>query len=223
MNSLTTRRAISLSFLALVGLLTLALVVACGGREPTVAPTSTPVPTVVPTATLDSVRTPVDAPIATPEPLAQKVWDTAVMLAEELSPRESATDEELRAAEYLAGRFSGWGYEVELQDFEAVEISRATRLVVTGPGDAVEGLSRLGYREGDRVWMFAFPVDPSSLAADGYEVEGQMAYAGRGTGEDFSGVDLNGQDCADRGGWGGVAEGEGGGGGGGRGGSGGDI
>ena len=145
------------------------------------------------------------------------------MLAEELSPRESATDEELRAAEYLAGQFSGWGYEVGLQEFEAVEIGRANRLVVLGPGDAVAALSRLGYREGDRVWMFAFPVDPSSLAADGYEVEGAMAYAGRGTGEDFSGVDLNGQDRTDRGGWGSVAEGEGGGGGGGRGGSGGDI
>ena len=116
----------------------------------------------------------------------------AVMLAEELSPRESATEEELRAAEYLAVRFSGWGYEVGLQDFEAVEIGGATRLVVLGPGDAVAGLSRLGYREGDRVWMFAFPVDPSSLAADGYEVEGQMAYAGRGTGEDFLGVDVKG-------------------------------
>ena len=157
------------------------------------APTATSAPTTLPTATLVPVQTPAEAPTPTPDPLAQKVWDTAVMLAEELSPRESATEEELRAAEYLAGRFSGWGYDVGLQDFEAVEISRATRLVVTGPGDAVEGLSRLGYREGDRVWMFAFPVDPSSLAAEGYEVEGQMAYAGRGTEEDFSGVDLKGK------------------------------
>ena len=157
------------------------------------APTSTPVPTVVPMATLAAVQTPAEAPTPTADPLAQKVWDTAVMLAEELSPRESATDEELRAAEYLAGQFSGWGYEVGLQDFEAVEISRATRLVVTGPGDAVEGLARLGFRDGEGVWMFAFPADPSSLAADGYEVEGQMAYAGRGTGEDFSGVDLKGK------------------------------
>ena len=39
-----------------------------------------------------------------------------------------------------------------------------------------------------------------------------MAYAGRGTGEDFSGVDVKGKNRADRGGWGGVAEGEGGGG-----------
>ena len=115
------------------------------------------------------------------------------MLAEELSPRESATDEELRAAEFLADQFSGWGYDVGLQEFEAVEIGRANRLVVLGPGDAVAALSRLGYREGDRVWMFAFPVDPSSLAADAYEVEGAMAYAGRGTEEDFAGVDLKGK------------------------------
>ena len=182
--------AISLTLLAL------ALAVACGGESGTEVvptPTSTAVPTVSATPTLSPVQTPAEDATSIPDPLAQKVWDTAVMLAEGLSPRESATDEELRAAEYLAGRFSGWGYEVGLQDFEAVEIGGATRLVVLGPGDAVAGLSRLGYREGDRVWMFAFPVDPSSLAADGYEVEGQMAYAGRGTEEDFLGVDLKGK------------------------------
>ena len=176
-----------------VGLLALTVVVGCGGEPATEAvptPTSTSVPTVGATAAVAATE---ETATPTPDPLAIKVWETAVMLAEELSPRESATNEELRAAEYLAGRFSGWGYEVGLQDFEAVEIGGATRLVVVGPGDAVAGLSRLGYREGDRVWMFAFPVDPSSLAADGYEVEGAMAYAGRGTGEDFAGVDLQGK------------------------------
>ena len=185
-----------LALLALAGILALALVVGCGGGSATEAvptPTSTSVPTTAPTATDGALQTPEEATTPTPDPLAMKVWNTVVMLAEELSPRESATEEELRAAEWLAGRFSGWGYEVGLQDFEAVEIGGATRLVVLGPGDAVAGLSRLGYREGDRVWMFAFPVDPSSLAADGYEVEGQMAYAGRGTEEDFLGVDLKGK------------------------------
>ena len=173
-------------------LLALTLILACGGDPATEAvPTPTPVPTAAPMATLAPTQESTEATTPTPDPLAEKVWDTAVMLAEELSPRESATDEELRAAEFLADRFSGWGYEVGLQEFEAVEIGGATRLVVLGPGDAVEGLSRLGYRDGGRVWMFAFPVDPSSLAAEGYEVEGQMAYAGRGTGEDFSGVDVN--------------------------------
>ena len=174
-------------------LLALTLILACGGGEPTAAPTATPAPTTVPTATLAPVQTLTEATTPPPDPLAQKVWETAVMLAEELSPRESATEEELRAAEYLAGRFSGWGYEVEMQDFEAVEISRATRLVVTGPGDAVEGLARLGFRDGEGVWMFAFPADPSSLAEEGYRLEGDLAYAGRGTGEDFSGVDVQGK------------------------------
>ena len=182
--------------MALAGLLALALVVGCGGGSATEAvptPTSTSVPSVGATAALVPTQEVTSAPAPTLDPIARKVWDTAVMLAEELSPRESATDEELRAAEYFVGRFSGWGYEVGLQEFEAVEIGGATRLVVVGPGDAVAGLSRLGYREGDRVWMFAFPVDPSSLAADGYEVEGAMAYAGRGTEEDFAGVDLQGK------------------------------
>ena len=192
-QSHSPNRALRPTFLALIALLALTLVVACGGNEPTVAPTSTPVPTIAPTATIGSVQAPADALSPTPDPLAVKVWDTAVMLAEELSPRESATEEELRAAEFLADQFSGWGYDVGLQEFEAVEIGRANRLVVLGPGDAVAALSRLGYREGDRVWIFAFPVDPSSLAADAYEVEGAMAYAGRGTEEDFAGVDLNGK------------------------------
>ena len=189
-------RALRLTFLALAGLLALALVVACGGGSGTEVvpiPTATVVPTAAPSATFAAVQTSADVPTPTPDPLATKVWDTAVMLAEELSPRESATDEELRAAEFLADQFSGWGYDVGLQEFEAVEIGRANRLVVIGPGDAVAALSRLGYREGDRVWMFALPVDPSSLAADAYEVEGAMAYAGRGTEEDFSGVDVDGK------------------------------
>ena len=101
--------------MALIALLALTLVVACGGGEPTVAPTSTPVPTIAPTATIGSVQAPADALSPPVDPLAVKVWDTAVMLAEELSPRESATEEELRAAEYLADQFSGWGYEVGLQ------------------------------------------------------------------------------------------------------------
>ena len=104
-------RAVRLTFLPMAGLLAIALVVACGGGSATeVVPTATSTP--VPTGTLGPVQTPTEATTPPPDPLAEKVWDTAVMLAEELSPRESATDEELRAAEYLAGRFSGWGYEV---------------------------------------------------------------------------------------------------------------
>ncbi len=193
MNYSATNRGLKLTLLAFVGLLALAVVVGCGGVEPTVSPTSTPVPTVAPTAILAPTQESTETPTPTPDPLADKVWDTAVMLAEELSPRESAKEEELMAAEYLAGRFSGWGYEVEMQDFEAVEISRATRLVVTGPGDAVEGLARLGYRDGEGVWIFALPAEPSSLAAEGYRLEADLAYAGRGAREDFAEGDVEGK------------------------------
>ena len=64
--------------------------------------------------------TPTPSP-PTSGPLADLVWDTAVMLARDLRPRESSTQEELRAAEYLAGQFSRWGYEVQVQEFETID------------------------------------------------------------------------------------------------------
>lgn len=184
-------RIVRITLLALAGLLTFALVVGCGGAEP--APTLTAVPTIEPTVAV--VETPEILPEATstPEELAEKAWDTAVMLAEELSPRESATEEELRAAEWLAGRFSGWGYEVELEEFEAIELFGAVSLMIRVPEVSDVGRILLGRAPGEEVWMFAFPVDPSTRRAEGYEVEGTLAYAGQGTADDLSGVDLSGK------------------------------
>ena len=45
------------------------------------------------------------------------------MLAEDLSPRESATHQELEAALFLAGQFEEWEYEVELQELDAINTS----------------------------------------------------------------------------------------------------
>ena len=45
------------------------------------------------------------------------------MLAEELSPRASATHQESEAALFLADLFEVWGYEVELQEFDAPSTS----------------------------------------------------------------------------------------------------
>lgn len=115
------------------------------------------------------------------------------MLAEELSPRESATEEEVKAAEWLMGRFSGWGYEVGLEDFEAIEISEAASLMIRVPEGSDVGRIFLGRSPGEDVWMFAFPVDPSTRMAQGYGIDGTLAYAGQGTEEDFSGVDLTGR------------------------------
>lgn len=115
------------------------------------------------------------------------------MLAEELSPRESSTEEELRAAEWLSEQFSGWGYEVEMEDFEAIELFGAVSLTITVPETLEDGEAFLGWQPGGEVSFFALPVDPSTRAAKGYEVEGTLAYAGHGAEGDFSGVDLSGR------------------------------
>ena len=52
--------------LAFVGLLALAVVVGCGGGEPSVSPTSTPVPTIAPTATLSPTQESTEAPTPIP-------------------------------------------------------------------------------------------------------------------------------------------------------------
>ncbi len=157
---------------------------------PTAAPTSMPVATAEPPTAV----APTQAPATQSETsLGERAWETTLMLAEELSPRESATEEELRAAEWLAGRFSGWGYEVGLEEFEAIEISEAVRLMIRVPERSDVGRILLGRAPGEEVWMFAFPVDPSTRRAQGYGIDGTLAYAGQGTKEDFSGVDLTGR------------------------------
>ena len=176
---------------AVAGLLALALVVGCGGEGAMPSATSVPSPTNV--ATVEPTAAPSTAAVTTTTSLGERAWKTTLMLAEELSPRESGTEEELAAAEWLAGRFSGWGYEVGLEEFEAIEMSRAVRLMVTAPEKSDGGRTFLGPRPGEEVWMFALPVAPSTRRAAGYEVEGALAYAGQGAEEDFSGVDLMGK------------------------------
>ena len=93
--------------------------------EPTatvVSPTSTPVAA---TATVEAVvedATEVDPYVRS---LTDRVYELTMMLAEELSPRQSATDEELEAAMYLFGEMEELGYEVEIQDFEVTEANAA--------------------------------------------------------------------------------------------------
>ena len=55
------------------------------------------------------------------ESLTDRVYDLAIFLAEDLSPRQSATDEELAAAEFLLEEMDDLGYEVEVQDFEVFD------------------------------------------------------------------------------------------------------
>ena len=117
--------------------------------SPTPKPTATPVPSSSPTPPTPTPgsgsSTPRAAGSATSPPelraggvatstlvaeLAEKTWDTLVTLTDELSPRESATEEELVAAQYLLKELRALGYEAELQPF-MVEVLSSEHPVLT--------------------------------------------------------------------------------------------
>ena len=98
-----------------------------------------------------------------------RVWRAAVMLAEELSPRASATHQELEAALFLADLFEGWEYEVELQEFDAPSTSLSTMLPALSlltQGIVVPYEVKYTYLDDqNNTAFFSLPLDPASLTA----------------------------------------------------------
>ena len=85
--------------------------------EPTPRPSPTPM-AMLPTQTPAPSPTPTLAPpTAVPSALASRVYSTLVELTEQYSPRESATGQELKAAQHLRTRLDDLGYDTSLQDF----------------------------------------------------------------------------------------------------------
>ncbi len=108
--------------------------------SPTPTPTPqvepTPSPTTAPSATAVREATEVDSEVAR---FTDETWAFLRRLTDEMSPRESATDEEEAAAEYLRQELESLGYEVGLQPFtfERMAPERALRLP---DGEALLGL-----------------------------------------------------------------------------------
>ena len=99
-----------------------AVAVACTGS------TATPEP--APKFTAEPTGTAAAAPTNTPVPLladqgASTVDAFAVLeeFLEELGPRQSATEQELKAAKYLQSRFQEMGYATNLQEFTVESVS----------------------------------------------------------------------------------------------------
>ena len=97
-------------------------------QEPTQTAAPSPVP---PTATV----VPAKFSAADREALAESAFGYLRELAEDVGPRESATEEELKAAEFLLGRFMELGYNPELQEFETE--SPTGRVTVIAPEGSV--------------------------------------------------------------------------------------
>ena len=89
--------------------------------EPSPSPTSRPAPTLAPSP--PSVDT-----------LADVALGYLTGILDDLGPRESTTQQELEAAEYLGDRFASFGYSVQLQPFVVETLSRElSALVLSGP------------------------------------------------------------------------------------------
>ena len=120
------------------------------------------------------------------------------MLAEDLSPRQSATDQELDAALFLADEVEEWGYEVELQEFDAPDTSLfyVTDFSVLTPDTVYPYEVEYTYHNDQYNTVFyTLLLDPTSLTARQADsaVMGPLIHAARGTREDIDGLDLIGK------------------------------
>ena len=167
---------------------------------PTAIPTATATPLASPTVTLKPTATPSPAltstftPLVSPAPQAAaapapitRLSETAFAylkdLTEDWSPRESATDQELAAAEYLVSQFTSMGFSVELQPFSVEMVSdELSGLTVDGPGgERLAGLPMTGSARGEVSGILV----PVGLAFDqdipAQSLAGSIALARRGT------------------------------------------
>ena len=164
--------------------------------EPTVAivePTATSFPStatpVPPTATVEveaEVTAEVDPYVSS---LTDRVYELTIMLAEELSPRQSATEEELEAAMYLLAEMEELGYEVEIQDFEVTEANAAGSIEVLDSGDGSGPSVKFSRSDGATARIFYLPFEPVMTG----RVTGELVYVGIGDDADYEGVDVEGK------------------------------
>jgi aminopeptidase YwaD len=139
---------------------------------PTAAPSPTPTPTSVPTVTLTHEPAP-----ATSGNLADTAFGYLTQLVEELGPRESSTEQEKEAAEFLKSQFASFGYSVELQPFTV------QRFLLEESGLSVE----LGNPNPEK-------IEASPLSGSGAgEVSGELAPVGLARPEDIPEAGLAGK------------------------------
>ena len=128
MKHFTPSRGLAAAFLS-----TVLLLAACGGDETgtTTTVTATATPPVAATAQATAPATPTSPPTPTrfEAPLASLAIEHVQMLAGQIGPRASTTDQELEAAEFVASQLSASGYSVTVEPFD-VESSEELSSVV---------------------------------------------------------------------------------------------
>lgn len=170
-----------------------ATVVPAGGAVETVPPMPPAAASAEPTATAAPTVTPTPVP-PSPSPtasagpasedaesarLAVAAFDFLETFTRKVSPRESATEQERAAAEFLRQRFEALGYDVRLQPFE-VEMERA-RISLAGEGESIPGirLSRSPYGEATGLLVDVGRAFEKDIPDGG--IDGMIALIERGT------------------------------------------
>ena len=179
-----------------------------------VRPTSTttvstpvvPTATLVPNATATPIPTTAYAPSSTPtldeastteaeynaarlDKLGYRAYGIALTLADAHSPRQSATDEELKAAMFLSAAMARLGYETSVQEFEVTEAWSSGSLEVLPDEESDELDVTFRRRDGDTARIPVLPFEPLKVGI----VEGELVDVGLGSDEDFEGVDVKGK------------------------------
>ena len=157
---------------------------------PPVAPGAEPTATAPPRTVSPTVTPPPPSPSATAiaEPasgdavsshLALDAMDFLETFTREVSPRESATEEERAAAEFLRQQFEALGYDVRLQPFE-VEMERA-QVSLAGGDESISGirLSRSPSGEAAGLLFDAGGAFEGDIPSGG--IAGRIALIERGT------------------------------------------
>ena len=146
--------------------------------SPIATATQTPAPSPIATA----AHTPAPIPTATAAPAPQfDAFAFIRRLTDEYSPRESASDEELRAARFLRGEMDAMGYDAEIRPFSFERVRVETSFSRDGaPPESVASyriaLSGVGAVEGalaDAGTGFADDIPPGGL-------DGKVALIERG-------------------------------------------
>ena len=134
-------------------------------------PTSTPTPS--PTPVLTTTATP--APTATPVPsaLSDETFEFLEQLILQYSPRESATDSELAAAQFLKSRFEELGYEARFQEFTVGPLPKSELTITSGSAP-------------EEMWSYPMGMSHEGVAS------GVLRFVGRAFEEDIPAEGLEG-------------------------------
>ena len=156
--------------------------------------TATPIPTIAyapsPTPTFDEASTTeAEYNAARLDTLGYRAYGMALTLADAHSPRQSATDEELKAAMFLSGAMARLGYQTSLQEFEVTEAWASGSLEVLPDEEGAEPDVTFRRRDGDTARIPVLPFEPLKVGI----VEGELVDVGLGSDEDFEGVDVEGK------------------------------